>query len=678
MINELYALSGALRHSNVETQSWHPKYRAIPNITNKNPCVRITLEDGNVRRISKVDPSFQPILRKYGSNQGSYPCMNLAPLYRITDEVVKKALSAVKPEELDGAKLETLRSWCTENNWTGKFQKKYRLSMDKMAAELCSLAAQYEPLQVLVQQSKSLLEPALLHEELERTVWRMLERRESVSLALAVLFHQGKKEEKAEDDYGKLSVALESAALIKQGIPAVSEAFVTGLNACLLAVDEVAQGDAVDAFGVSFPSDKMNEKMPKVKLAGGFDVILRTMFKEQHCQYRYGKSEGASYPVAPQTRQTLQDALEWIGAPERKNVTWMSIGKDEILFVYSDVFQQEHLSYTGLFGGAQETQEDFEERTKAFVQTLRETKEPGKETTANRIQIFILRKIGKGHTKTVYTRQTDPYELERCSEAWSRGCTNLPAFSFGAPEVLYPLEIADVLNQFWKQDGEAAPVKGKAFPQYHGIELLLEPEHPVTAELHRVAENAMKLGAFLGNQRIQNRLKYPMWEHTKALLALMGLLLEREGIRKEDYMEHLPYLYGQLLKATDELHALYCNVVRDGKVPPELAGSSLFRTAAEAPVRTLHVLGQRIMPYYAWAKSYRFKGVTEEGKESWRARWLCSVYEEIVTKLRDCWTVQTRFNDAEKAQLFIGYLAAFPKREHTDAEEIEEVTTDGK
>ena len=136
MINELYALSGALRHSNVETQSWHPKYRAIPNITNKNPCVRITLEDGNVRRISKVDPSFQPILRKYGSNQGSYPCMNLAPLYRITDEAVKKALSAVKPEELDGAKLETLRSWCTENNWTGKFQKKYRLSMDKMAAEL--------------------------------------------------------------------------------------------------------------------------------------------------------------------------------------------------------------------------------------------------------------------------------------------------------------------------------------------------------------------------------------------------------------------------------------------------------------------------------------------------------------------------------------------------------------
>ena len=234
------------------------------------------------------------------------------------------------------------------------------------------------------------------------------------------------------------------------------------------------------------------------------------------------------------------------------------------------------------------------------------------------------------------------------------------------------------MNQFWKQDGEAAPVKGKAFPQYHGIELLLEPEHPVTAELHRVAENAMKLGAFLGNQRIQNRLKYPMWEHTKALLALMGLLLEREGIRKEDYMEHLPYLYGQLLKATDELHALYCNVVRDGKVPPELAGSSLFRTAAEAPVRTLHVLGQRIMPYYAWAKSYRFKGVTEEGKESWRARWLCSVYEEIVTRLRDCWTVQTRFNDAEKAQLFIGYLAAFPKKEHTDAEEIEEVTTDGK
>jgi hypothetical protein len=32
-------------------------------------------------------------------------------------------------------------------------------------------------------------------------------------------------------------------------------------------------------------------------------------------------------------------------------------------------------------------------------------------------------------------------------------------------------------------------------------------------------------------------------------------------------------------------------------------------------------------------------------------------------KLNDKWSVQTRFNDEEKAQFFIGYLAAFPQKE---------------
>ena len=37
-------------------------------------------------------------------------------------------------------------------------------------------------------------------------------------------------------------------------------------------------------------------------------------------------------------------------------------------------------------------------------------------------------------------------------------------------------------------------------------------------------------------------------------------------------MENLPYPYGQLLKAADELHELYCDVVRDGQKPQELVG----------------------------------------------------------------------------------------------------------
>ena len=137
-------------------------------------------------------------------------------------------------------------------------------------------------------------------------------------------------------------------------------------------------------------------------------------------------------------------------------------------------------------------------------------------------------------------------------------------------------------------------------------------------------------------------------------------------------MDNLPYLYGQLLKAADELHALYCRVVRKGAYPSQFIGSSLFHDAAEMPVRTINLLSQRIMPYYSWAKSYRFKNVQEDQKESRRAKWLYNMFEKIMNKLQNSWTPQTRFNDEEKAQLFIGYLAGFPEKEVIKADIKEE------
>ena len=110
-------------------------------------------------------------------------------------------------------------------------------------------------------------------------------------------------------------------------------------------------------------------------------------------------------------------------------------------------------------------------------------------------------------------------------------------------------------------------------------------------------------------------------------------------------------------------------VVRNGDLPTQLAGSSLYQAAAEAPVRTLHLLGQRVNPYITWAKTYRAKGYSEKGQESWRAGWFLSLYEELATKLYAAWPPEARFNDEEKAQLFIGYLAAFPKKEQGDHNE---------
>lgn len=666
MINELYTLSRALAEANIEPYQWHQRYKPIPNIRANAPCICITLSDGKVSKISMLDAKFGTILRKYGSNQGSFPCMNLAALYRITDDTIKKNIAGIMghPEVLDAVMLQKVKNWCTENNWCKKFQGKYKISMDDTPARLRKTASQYIPLQMLITEVEAYKNPDILRADLENVIWRMLEWRENVQAALTLLFYRGKPKEDAGKDFGNLSVALESTSLIEFGTPAISERFVTEMNQCLLNTQPSTKMDTIDAFGIPFMADK--DPMPSVKLAGGFGASIRTMFKEQRCQTRYGRIESGSYPISPEVRGKLQAALEWIGDRNREGKTWTKSDRNEILFVYPLAAPEQNISYISPFKRVRNETIQFAVQAEQFTQQLRKTRQPGTDDHAMGIQIFVLRKIDKARAKVVYTRQTNPDELERASEAWTLGCTNLPKFPFGSPEVPYPLDIADILNQRWKQNGDKSAGQFKLTPRYHGMELLMEPTMSVYSDLHLLAESAVTLSAYLGYLSATGDWHHPRWNDAKNMLVLFGLFLYRNGIRKDGYMDNLPYLYGQLLKAADELHALYCKVVRKGEIPLQLAGSSLFAAAVEAPVRTLNVMCQRIMPYYTWAKSYRLQGIQIEGKESWRAGWLYRLCEGIMGKIEQNWTMQTRLNEEEKAQMFIGYLAAFPKSEKNE------------
>ena len=255
--------------------------------------------------------------------------------------------------------------------------------------------------------------------------------------------------------------------------------------------------------------------MPDVKLAGGIEVKLRTMFKEQRCQTRYRRIENASYPISPQMRKKLQSALGWLGSAERKNITWINTDKNEVLFAYPTTLPEVEISYTRMFKRPEKRDIAFEEQAKKFIAEIHQSKKAGTDSHAEQIQLFVLRKIDKGRTKVVYTRQTEPYELEKQSEAWTAGCLNLPVFAFGQPNVPFPLDAADILNRFWNQKGESITDKFKPVPKYHGIELLMDSKYPVSADLHCLAEKAMVIGAFLGNKLAEGNLYHPIWDKIK-------------------------------------------------------------------------------------------------------------------------------------------------------------------
>ncbi len=687
MINELYNLSEAMNGAGVKANVWNRKYLVIPNINAKRPCYHITIQGGKVLEISTVDKELGKLLRKYGSNHGTFPIMNLTPLYLVTDDSIKGDISKLTAESLDTDKLDEIRSWCKINNWGKKsFLDLYKGHMERMPNELEKLVPDFEPLKILTEESRMFIDPQVLHQELESRAFAMLAERKDISIALGILFlcKDNEKTEKTSKD--NISVALETPRLIEMGIPAVSDMFVTELNEALLEAENKGTQNAdardLDAFGS--PYSPIKDPMPQVKLSG-ITVKLRTMFKEHECQKRYGRFESASYPISTENRKNLQAALEWLGSEEQKGKTWINTDKSEILFAYPLHLPKTPISFVNTFSCSGDSV--FSACAKSLIDELRHGKGIGSDSKADGLQIFILKKIDDGRTKVIYSHHTDARELEVMSEQWTAGGENLPEFPFGKPRVIFPTTAADVLNRFWKQNGELIKRKDKnakekkitLIPKYHGIQLMLEPSVSAAADLHLTANQATTLGGFVGNQMAAVKLRkndeknsHTFINYIKEMLSLMGILLYRAGIQKENYMDNLPYLLGQLLKVSDELHALYCKVVRDGDLPTQLAGSGMYRSAAEYPVRTLNTLGTRMNPYITWAKSYRAKNETAEGKESWRAAWLLSLYENTATKLHKAWQSDVRFGDEEKAQLFIGYLAKFPKKENTENNNVTE------
>ena len=87
MINELYRLTVALDQADIATEHTHPKYKLIPKVTKKTPCIHIIFDTGRLYQVESIEREQASEIRKYGSNQGTFPALNLAPLYRLTDEI---------------------------------------------------------------------------------------------------------------------------------------------------------------------------------------------------------------------------------------------------------------------------------------------------------------------------------------------------------------------------------------------------------------------------------------------------------------------------------------------------------------------------------------------------------------------------------------------------------------
>ena len=121
-------------------------------------------------------------------------------------------------------------------------------------------------------------------------------------------------------------------------------------------------------------------------------------------------------------------------------------------------------------------------------------------------------------------------------------------------------------------------------------------------------------------------------------------------------MKESAFLLGRCLRITDEIHRLYCEIVRKKELPPQLCGSSLLVGMMESPSTTLSQLAMRSAPYVKWAKVCR-----DDEKGSLVHYWL-KQWSTIADQLHTMeWP--KRLTPEERAQIFLGYLASFSKSE---------------
>ncbi|MBN2065741.1 MAG: hypothetical protein JW771_02915, partial [Candidatus Thermoplasmatota archaeon] len=694
MLNELCQLADALEHAGVTPKELDPKLKDLPKATPKKPCYRIQIsENGTINAIDTISDDVIPFLKKWEpSNGNSFPGFNIQPLYRVAfnENIEEQKNQKKKLKEWKEGKLpidiDLLKSWCVESNsnWDEKIEKKLLKCLGDIPQMLLQLITASHP--GACPEMEKLIERVLHYpfagkntslnndiyeksyrEALEDYLWQSIETGEQIKIVLPFLLLEGQSDKEPDKDRGGLSVFLDIPDW--EDYPVASPKTIEKVNEQLVAgkVKKVNTDIARDAFGALSVGN--NDKLPGVKLSYVAEVKLRAMNSEYPCQCRYDTIDAKSFPIGNETRMRAKGALEWLGAPSREGDTWGRADTKELIFAYPAQLPAVSLNLAACFG-SQDSIESAPRFTNAAHKAIEKLHRNTRQNLSEiELRVFSLKKMDKARTKVVFHRNYTAQRLADAANEWEAGCSNLPDIKIRVwgdekgewqivkPKVPFPLQIATCLNRVWKRDG-STECETPVIACTKGIELLLDeqPERFIPQLFTIIVRNGnglfLSLGASINRNEIIVTKGYG--NHKILMPSILGLLLYKLGIKKENYMETVPFLVGRMLKLADELHALYCKEVRN-ELPPQLVGNALMSAALDSPIQALSQLALRLKPYYGWAQTFR-------GNESGKlAGYFIGQYGEVAAQLAEK-SLSNRFNDAERAQLLLGYLASNKKQ----------------
>lgn len=707
MLNELYDAASSLAEVGISPKDWHKEYTPIPK---PQPLKRSTgrptffvfiSSDSEITRVERVvEPKETDGLRKWETGNGySFPYFNIPPLWWISfdpkphsdDKNFKQALDkgGLTRERLD----QFLRNK-TDNakKWEEKHADRVNDCLSKIPGQLRTILGEipeeYSAFSALIDRVNQIPVEKFYGELQEVFKNQMLADPSAAYTYFGGAFYYGKKE-----PTNIVSVLLELADASAFQYPVKNVKIRNWINEKLMAHHETTT--VVVGLPDAFGNDRggFDETYPDVTIKESplGNVKLRAMNHESPCQHRYGTIDEQSCPVGNESRRAMKRALEWLTDPMRKGKTWArATANKEVLLAYPSVLPEDPPNAAMMFGGGVSTENDtddtsrFEDCAKNVTGTLHGlmAKNPNLD-----IRVFVLRKMDTARTRVSSNRRYSAQHLIKSAEHWQAGSRNLPQIPIKQftkdgelvwrdTQTPFPMEVVWTLNTLWsrglkgteqkKGQSQWAPTALKEIRAEDGISLLVEEgaylQQTIPRVLRAATRNSAGLVLALGQAHAQgqvfacskNYARQPM-----ILPSILGLLLSRLNIAKEDYMRSSPYLVGRLLSLADQLHFHYCRFVRNKpdtpsnkqSFPPQFMGNALMATALEEPVKALALYSNRILPYQAWAKS--FHGSDEDNK---RVRGILKRLGETCAEA-SLGNMPERCTDVDKAQMLIGYLA---------------------
>ena len=457
---------------------------------------------------------------------------------------------------------------------------------------------------------------------------------------------------------------------------------------CLLTKPEEASNAA--ALGISALSGAncplISDKYPNPS----FQVLgLVSLFSNNTsaipCYLRYQLEGAQAFPAGVDEVQQMTDALAFLMDEQRKGKTWNSfpgiVKKKPMLLL---AWLEDDPSCDAKL--AQSLSDDgqikiYESICKNVLDYLKLKVESAPDKAVH-LQLFET--LDAGRKQIAYANVLTAQQVYVDMLEWCESAKNLPRILFAVkfkskdgrevrwyrPHCPGPGAVWRLLHiQYCFQQGMADGVDTfvrdvtSELPTLHQIYRLLLPHTEnqqtdcafVQKFLHQtltvVSGLLVDAGGFQTTQFKQPFSQKNM-EKLCAAVSLLGILLYKCQIKKENYMESQAFLLGRFLKLADQLHKEYCIVVRNGgdktqPLPNQLMGNAVFMIALQNPVEALNHLEEKMRIYIGWAEREADCKTLKQ-------------FEKVSAELHRQTTLPQKLSAEERAQLLLGYLAQLP------------------